>query len=446
MENIDYKNIKETFLALTYHTVPHTKEKQYLGHLLPKYLKSDNHGNLYYRVGGDDTSVMFTAHLDTVGGDNKINHVIDGDYIKSDGKTIVGADDKAGVTLMIYMIEHNKKGLYYFFHGEEYGCIGSRALSREVEKTKDTNPLFKNIKMVVSLDRKGYDSVITYQTGERCCSDEFADELAKRLNSFGMSYKKDETGSLTDSIQFTEIYPECTNLSVGYFDQHANYEKQDIKFLENLATVMCKVDWETLPIVRDPSKKEYRYSGAYSGTYSGGYGGAYGGGYTSRGYSGRRGTYYDEYDDYYNHDWIDDRKKQGRREKRNKITDGKVVDWRGNSIPIKNAVWCEFDEKWCLKSEGIWEDIIGFYSIPDQVTVKEPTKTEPQKLPDNVKQVEIDNIHSLKIKDKVYHETFGKGIIYDIEKDKKIIGIIFDNGSKKSIFLPFVLDKMTILL
>jgi hypothetical protein len=30
------------------------------------------------------------------------------------------------------------------------------------------------------------------------------------------SYKKDKNGILTDSIQFVGIYPECTNISVGY--------------------------------------------------------------------------------------------------------------------------------------------------------------------------------------------------------------------------------------
>ena len=42
-------------------------------------------------------------------------------------KTILGADDKAGMVILLYMIEKKIPGLYYFFIGEEVGCIGSNA-------------------------------------------------------------------------------------------------------------------------------------------------------------------------------------------------------------------------------------------------------------------------------------------------------------------------------
>jgi len=38
--------------------------------------------------------------------------------------------------------------------------------------------------------------------------------------------------------EFADIIPECTNLSVGYFDQHSVKERQDIKFLEDLANAL----------------------------------------------------------------------------------------------------------------------------------------------------------------------------------------------------------------
>jgi len=103
----------------------------------------------------------------------------------------------------------------------------------------------------------GYTSIITHQMDQRCCSDEFALALSKELNKNGFDYDLDDSGVYSDSAEFADIYPECTNISVGYFAQHTNNETQDIEFLESLCKACTKVNWEKLPIVRDPSKIEY---------------------------------------------------------------------------------------------------------------------------------------------------------------------------------------------
>lgn len=435
--NIDYSNIKDTFISLTQRTVPHNKEQEYLSDILPNYLKRDNYGNYYYRVGGDNTCVMFTAHLDTVGGDKQVNHVIEGEFIKTDGTSILGADDKAGVALMLYMIHKKKNGLYYFFIGEEVGCVGSRALSTEVSKNKDTNPLFKNIKMVVSLDRKDYDSIITYQSGERCCSDEFANELANRLNVFNLKFKKDEGGLLTDSIQFTSIYPECTNLSVGYFDQHTNIEKQNIVFLEKLANAMCKVDWETLPIVRDPSKTEYKYS-SY-GNYRG-YNKSYGKSYRNFNHDYEDDDYGYGYDDVY----MSDYNRRIERQTRNmtQTINGMVIDWRGIKIDVKQAVWCEYDQQWCLRKDAVWEDIVGFYCTPDANNNINTEIFDKEEISNDTTKIKINDIRDIKINDKLYHDKYGVGHVVILDIQNKIIDIEFKNNIVKKFFFPVAKDTI----
>ena len=242
-------NIKETFLKLTSHTYPYGTEDEVIK-LLPPIFNVDAFGNLYLRIG--ISNVMFTAHLDTATKEyTKVRHVIDGKFINTDGNSILGADDKAGVTIMLNMIENNVPGLYYLFLGEEVGCIGSSNLSRVA---KD---LLKDIKKIISFDRRGYDSIITYQMGERCCSDKFAEKLSEELNRFGFGYKPDPTGLYTDSAQFMEDFPECTNISVGYFDEHRKTERQDIVFLEKLSNACLMVDWESLPVERDPDVPDY---------------------------------------------------------------------------------------------------------------------------------------------------------------------------------------------
>lgn len=252
-------NITKKFIELTTRTYPHGTEKE-LFHLLDKDLKEDEFGNLFIKIGESDA--MFTSHLDTATKALcKVNHVFDKNIIKTDGKSILGADDKAGVTIMLYMIEHKIPGLYYFFLGEEVGCIGSKKVA-SVQKLEK----IQGINKVISFDRRGTDSIITFQSSKRSCSDKFGQALADELNSINKTfdYKLDKNGILTDSIQFTDIYPECTNISVGYYSEHTFSERQDIEHLRKLAVACLKIQWNELPVDRDPSKVEYdNWGGSY---------------------------------------------------------------------------------------------------------------------------------------------------------------------------------------
>lgn len=272
-------DIKETFLKLTRHTYPHGQEHG-LFDLLPQNLEMDEFGNLYIKIGESDT--MFTSHLDTATSANTpVNHVFEGNLIKTDGKSILGADDKAGVTIMLNMIEKNIPGLYYFFLGEEVGCVGSKKVAEKHKVEK-----LSYINKVVSFDRRGTDSVISFQASQRCCSDTFAKALSDELNKADTSFKyeKDPTGVYTDSAQFVSIYPECTNISVGYYSEHTFSERQDIEHLVKLAEAVIKVDWNSLPVERDPATVEYD---------------SWGYGWGSYGRSSSRYSTYDDWDDYY---------------------------------------------------------------------------------------------------------------------------------------------------
>jgi hypothetical protein len=237
------------FKQLTKFTYPYGTESALLKYL-PSGYKEDGLGNFYIEI-GDKPSTMFTCHLDTACSyHRRVNHHHEGNFIKTNGTTILGADDKAGMTVMLYMIEKKVPGLYYFFIGEEVGCVGSGRLS---DKWYDYD--FSNyITKVVSFDRRGTDSVITEQMFGVCCSDEFAFELSNQLNlaNSEFNFSPDPTGIYTDSAKFMDLVPECTNISVGYYNEHSNNEKQDLDFLRKLCKAVCLVDWESLPIFRDP--------------------------------------------------------------------------------------------------------------------------------------------------------------------------------------------------
>jgi hypothetical protein len=252
-------NIKETFINLTSQTYPHGTEQE-LFDKLPTNLQKDEFGNLFIQI-GENPSCMFTSHLDTASHEkNFVNHIFEGNIIKTDGNSILGADDKAGVTIMLYMMENNVPGLYYFFLGEERGCIGSKKVADKHRK----EPL-NNIKKVISFDRRGTNSIITFQSSSRCCSESFAIQLADQINEksrieksidLEFDYKLDPTGIYTDSYQFTSIYPECTNISVGYQFEHTKRESQDILHLEKLAKTCVLINWEDLVSERNPAVEE----------------------------------------------------------------------------------------------------------------------------------------------------------------------------------------------
>jgi hypothetical protein len=249
--------IKSTFLKLTSKTYPYGTEDELVEDMTRQgifpNLEKDDWGNYLIKIGQSRT--IFTAHLDTACRDQSdVNHFISKQQIvTTDGKTILGADDKAGVTILLWLIKNNIPGLYYFFIGEEVGCVGSSAASVYGQ--------FKGFyDRVISFDRRGTNSIITYQSSSRSCSDDFAKDLSTQLNKFSnLYYKPDDTGVYTDSAEFVDIVPECTNISVGYQSEHTFRESQDLYHLNKLALACLDVKWEELPTKRVAGTRESKW-------------------------------------------------------------------------------------------------------------------------------------------------------------------------------------------
>ena len=244
---------RSTFLSLVTKTYPHGLEDEVL-QFLPE-LDKDLVGN-YYKIIGSKPTTMFTCHLDTADRKQGITRLYsiqeDGqEHIITDGSTILGADDKSGTTVMLYLMANNVPGLYYFFIGEERGGIGSHDLANVYDEVE----YLKEIKRCVSFDRRKTISVITAQAGGRCCSDEFGQALCDAYNASGLNLKIDPTGVYTDSASFIDHIPECTNVSVGYYNEHTGKEKQNMDYLIDLCKASVNVDWDKLPTTRNLEDK-----------------------------------------------------------------------------------------------------------------------------------------------------------------------------------------------
>lgn len=229
--------------------------------LLPLGAEYDNAGNLIKQI-GENPRVLWSSHTDTV-------HNIAGfQYLATKGSTLklskrekrsncLGADDTAGVWLMMEMIRAGKEGLYIFHRGEEIGGIGSRFIA------KHTPERLKGIEIAIAFDRRGTDSVITHQ-GTRCCSDKFAESLAAGL---AMKFKADSTGTFTDTANYTDLVAECSNLSVGYQSAHSSMEELNLQHLLELRQALLALDTSKLVVERKPGEVEYKryYGGSYGG-------------------------------------------------------------------------------------------------------------------------------------------------------------------------------------
>ncbi len=98
------------------------------------------------------TPIYFTSHMDTVFPGKGVKPLIEGDYIKSDGTTILGADDKAGLATMIEVIHCLKENdlahgqiQFVITVGEESGLVGAKAL----------DPAYIDAKFGYALDSDG---------------------------------------------------------------------------------------------------------------------------------------------------------------------------------------------------------------------------------------------------------------------------------------------------
>lgn len=215
-------------------------------------------GNLHVDARTNDNHrTLFVAHVDTVHrveGKNPIRKVKNKtEHVwHATPDSCLGADDGAGVAMLMHMMHAGVVGYYVFTQGEECGGIGAKHLAKYQPELLD------QFDRAIAFDRRNVDSVITHQGYGRCCSDVFGQALANALNDDDMTlmYSTDDSGVYTDTAEFTDNIPECTNISIGYYSEHGEREHLDVNHLQALSRAVVKFDWDALPTERDPKVVE----------------------------------------------------------------------------------------------------------------------------------------------------------------------------------------------
>ncbi len=136
---INRDRIVQEFLELVAIDSPSGDEDAIAGELVRRLralgvdASQDAHGNVLGRRDGEGEPILLSAHMDTVEPGRGIHPIWDGpDIIRSDGTTILGADNKAGCAVILEVIRSaNEDGAaarpieVAISRGEEVGLVGA---------------------------------------------------------------------------------------------------------------------------------------------------------------------------------------------------------------------------------------------------------------------------------------------------------------------------------
>ncbi|MDC7245012.1 MAG: M20/M25/M40 family metallo-hydrolase [Sphaerochaetaceae bacterium] len=143
MYQIDNKSIVDLFLKLVSIDSPSKNEGEIrsfiVDYLHRKNIRTavDARGNIFAYLSDsyDEKAILFASHIDTVPSAVDVNPVCTEDEIHTDGKSALGADNKAAVASMLYAVDHlaamkdaTVPVVYLFSVSEETGLDGVREL------------------------------------------------------------------------------------------------------------------------------------------------------------------------------------------------------------------------------------------------------------------------------------------------------------------------------
>lgn len=183
--------------------------------------------------------ILLVAHLDTVFPDvtrrdmpiyyDKAQKVM----WSPDG---LGTDDRAGVILILKILEAGYRPHVLFTHDEETGGIG--AIDFIFTKWRPN----LDIRYMIQLDRMGYDDCVFYS----CNNNEFIDYVS----SFGFTYS---IGSFSDiSVLMPYLGVAGVNLSVGYMDEHSYGEHWHLDWAN-------ETYYKVLAMLSAPPERPFKY-------------------------------------------------------------------------------------------------------------------------------------------------------------------------------------------
>lgn len=203
-------------------------------------------------------NVMLTAHYDVVHEKKADSEV----FYDSKNQVFwspngLGADDRAGIFIILNQIETIKPKFLLFTDEEEKGGLGGDEFCKDFSKKIDTN-------LFIALDRKGNNNFVTYDDDNK--------DVEKFIVSNGFVK---EFGSFTDICNLMEEFNVSgVNLSVGYENNHTFTEilriKNMINTIEALNNILIDKFLKTKHVFVKKEYERYNYHDQTCGFWQGG--------------------------------------------------------------------------------------------------------------------------------------------------------------------------------
>lgn len=192
-------------------------------------LNVDNAGNILAgKVYGKGETVLLSAHMDVVSSDiDPTKTITKHAYIWKRESGILGADDRAGIAIIINILKELKasefKGTLKILFTVEEECGQNGAEAVEVD-------FFNDVYCAISLDRRNALDVVTHSASRQYCSENFGQFFERQSRFYhnkGERYKV-VRGGVSDLRVWSALGIESVNLSIGYYEEHTQHEYLNI--------------------------------------------------------------------------------------------------------------------------------------------------------------------------------------------------------------------------
>jgi putative aminopeptidase FrvX len=239
---LNMNKMKKQLIKLLNIQAPSGKEKRVVTYVKPilEHLTdkvwTDDYGNLLAEkvVGtGKGATVILSAHMDSVSNIAPDREVIEENGIFRSTKGVLGADDRAGIAIILAVLRHIEKTGFdgkvkvSFSREEEIGCVGASQIDANWIAQSD---------LAIVVDRRGNNDIVTGTWGQAFCSNEVGKYFEECSAMQDMDWKAVQ-GGISDATVFSELGVHSVNLSAGYRNEHTEQEYvvfEDMKKTVNL--------------------------------------------------------------------------------------------------------------------------------------------------------------------------------------------------------------------
>lgn len=198
---------------------------------LVDHLTIDRTGNILaektYKT-GYGTVILLNAHLDTVYEIEEDREILKEGKIWSSSKGILGADDRAGVAILLHIAEvlhltstFNGKVKFIFTVEEECGLVGANNVD---------DYFLWNTDAAIVVDRRGTGDIVTSCGGYiPFCHPLYGSFFEDVATSECLNGWQTTPGGSSDTRVWAMHGIESVNLSAGYFNEHTDDERLDVE-------------------------------------------------------------------------------------------------------------------------------------------------------------------------------------------------------------------------